>query len=93
MVQAIQTGGINQLELLRARNAFQNAVRKSVEIETPETINPVEEKEHIPMPQGVDNTMVESLKNELIGINDSITEDDIKYGLAFGRSILVDCSA
>ena len=93
MVQAIQAGGINQLELLRARNAFQNAVRKTVEVDTQETIQPVEQKEHIPMPQGVNNTMVESLKNELIGINESITEDDIKYGLAFGRSILVDCSA
>lgn len=93
MVQAIQAGGINQLELLRARNAFQNAVRKTVEVDTQETIQPVEQKEHIPMPQGVNNTMVENLKNELIGINESITEDDIKYGLAFGRSILVDCSA
>ncbi len=93
MVQAIQAGGINQLELLRARNAFQNAVKKSVEVDTQETIQPTEEKEHIPMPDGVNNTMVENLKNELIGINESITEDDIKYGLAFGRSILVDCSA
>ncbi len=93
MVQAIQAGGINQLELLRARNAFQNAVRKSVEIDTQETSQPVEEKQNIPMPQGVNNTMVENLKNELITINDTITEDDIKYGLAFGRSILVDCSA
>ena len=93
MVQAIQAGGINQLELLRARNAFQNAVKKPVEIDSQETLQPVQEKEHIIMPQGVDNTMVENLKNELIGINESITEDDIKYGLTFGRSILVDCSA
>ena len=93
MVQAIQAGGINQLELLRARNAFQNSVRKPAEIDTQESLQPVQEKEHIPMPQGVNNTMVENLKSELISINESITEDDIKYGLAFGRSVLVDCSA
>ena len=93
MIDAIQAGGINQLELLRARNAFQNTVRKPAEADIQETIQPVEEKEHIPMPQGVNNTMVENLKNELISINESITEDDIKYGLAFGRSVLVDFSA
>jgi len=95
MISSINSN-ISSLQLLRAQNAFAQA-RKAPEIKE---LSPVEEfKEDTSLPKAgttletLQNKIVDEIRDDLTNINQDITDEDIKYGLTFGRSVFVDCSA
>ena len=97
MVSSINSN-ISSLQLLRAQNAFSQIKTTK---ETDEKILPVIEEKTEDRTTVQSGTTVERLQDKIVNeirddltqINSNITDEDIKYGLTFGRSILVDCSA
>ena len=97
MVSSINSN-ISSLQLLRAQNAFNQA--KSIN-ETSEEISPIIEERTEDRTTVQSGTTVERLQDKIVNeirddltkINSNITDEDIKYGLTFGRSILIDYSA
>lgn len=98
MVNAISSN-ISSLQLLRAQNAFskvQTASKQEVEVVEPQ-IEQLAEETSLPKAgttaERLQNEIIDSIRDDLTGINEYVTDEDIRYGLTFGRSILVDCSA
>ncbi len=97
MVNSISSN-ISSIQLLRAQNAFsqakvqpkaQNNIEQIIE-ELPEEQITVSSATTL---EKLQDKIVDEIKNDLTKINEDITDEDIKYGLTFGRSVLVDCSA
>lgn len=91
MLGSVNTSNVSAIQLLNAANAFKNN-RVSVPIE--------EVSNNIPQfSDGIeinDNSILKSqnideIKKyaQMAGEND-LTEDDIKYGLSYGRSVIVE---
>jgi len=106
MVSGISSN-VNSLQLLRAANAFKtvNKVNKPAQQDEFTEINDVVEiassdkdfslqTSSTNKLQMVDEQKLEEIKNIANMIqNTNLTDEDIKYGLTFGRSVLVDFSA
>jgi len=98
MVNAISSN-ISSLQLLRAQNAF-SKVQTSAKTEV-ETFEPEVEQfaQETSTPKAgttaerLQNEIIDTIRDDLTSINEYVTDEDIRYGLTFGRSILVDCSA
>lgn len=89
MVNAVGTSNINSVQMFSAMNAFKDLSAKP-EAKAPE------------IPDGVDiddNTLLKNQDvNEIkmfakIAGEENVSEDDIMYGLAYGRSVIADYSA
>ncbi len=97
MVNAINSN-ISSLQLLRAQNAFSQQAKKPSEnaVEFEPQIEVEEQKSTIlsstPL-EKLQDKIVDEIRDDLTSINNDITDEDIKYGLTFGRSVLVDYSA
>ncbi len=96
MIEAINSN-ISSLQLLRAQNAFNQA--KKAPDEKPEVQEQQKTKEEIssiksstPL-EKLQDKIIDEIRGDLTVINEDITDEDIRYGLTFGRSVLVDCSA
>jgi len=97
MVNAISSN-ISSLQLLRAQNAFNQAkIEPKQQEEIPEITEEISEESSLPKAgttvEKLQNEIIDTIRNDLTGINEDITDEDIRYGLTFGRSVLVDCSA
>lgn len=96
MINSVNSN-ISSLQLLRAQNAFNQARKapeKSEALQEPEelkeeisSINPTSTVEKL------QTKIINEIRDDLTNINNEITDEDIRYGLTFGRSVLVDCSA
>ena len=96
MIEAINSN-ISSLQLLRAQNAFNQAKKAPDEkIEVQEQQEAKEEissiKSSTPL-EKLQDKIIDEIRGDLTVINEDITDEDIRYGLTFGRSVLVDCSA
>ena len=98
MVNSISSN-ISQIQLLRAQNAFNqaNIQPKPIQEEISQNI-PDNDEEITKITSGttverLQDKIVDEIRDDLSKINEDITDEDIKYGLTFGRSVLVDCSA
>ena len=96
MIDSISSN-ISSLQLLRAQNAF-NQTKKAPEVK-PEVQEQQETKEEIssiksstPL-EKLQDKIIDEIRGDLTHINEEITDEDIRYGLTFGRSVLIDCSA
>ena len=89
-IQSVQNNqGVNLLQYLNAKNAFQN-------INTEKKNN----DDDINLNKKVENTFddknmvskinTQEVKNYATQINETLTDDDIKYGLVYGRSVIAD---
>lgn len=89
-IQSIQNNqGVNLLQYLNAKNAFQN-------INTEKKNN----DDDINLNKKVENTFddknmvskinTQEVKNYATQMNETLTDDDIKYGLVYGRSVIAD---
>ena len=88
---------ISSLQMLRAQNAFSQAKKAPEKQEVVPQVE--EEKESIssiksstPL-ERLQDKIIDEIRGDLTSINDEITDEDIRYGLTFGRSVLIDCSA
>ena len=96
MINAVNSN-ISSLQLLRAQNAFSQAKKapEKAEIvpmqeeikEEISSINPTSTVEKL------QSQIIDEIRGDLTSINNEITDEDIRYGLTFGRSVLIDCSA
>ena len=88
--QSIQNNqGVNLLQYLNAKNAFQD-------INTEKKNN----DDDINLNKKVENTFddknmvskinTQEVKNYATQMNETLTDDDIKYGLVYGRSVIAD---
>ena len=89
-IQSIQNNqGVNLLQYLNAKNVFQD-------INTEKKNN----DEDINLNKKVENTFddknmvskinTQEVKNYASQMNETLTDDDIKYGLVYGRSVIAD---
>ena len=89
-IQSVQNNqGVNLLQYLNAKNAFKN-------INTEKKNN----DEDINLNKKVENTFddknmvskinTQEVKNYATQMNETLTDDDIKYGLVYGRSVIAD---
>ncbi|MCI5823471.1 MAG: hypothetical protein MRZ90_00885 [Candidatus Gastranaerophilales bacterium] len=89
-IQSIQNNqGVNLLQYLNAKNAFQD-------INTEKKNN----DDDINLNKKVENTFddknmvskinTQEVKNYATQMNETLTDDDIKYGLVYGRSVIAD---
>lgn len=98
MVNAISSN-ISSLQLLRAQNAFSKVQTSAKpEVETFETeVEQFAQETSTPKvgttAERLQNEIIDTIRDDLTSINEYVTDEDIRYGLTFGRSILVDCSA
>lgn len=88
---------INSIQLLRAQNAFKQAQKVSTE-KNSEKIKDTQQEEISSIKSSttlekLQDKIIEELRGDLSNINEDITDEDIRYGLTFGRSVLIDCSA
>lgn len=104
MVSGIENTNISSLQYLKATQAFKAAGRKNNEVQEPQiqdiedrvsissaninTTGKVQDKFSLLKPEKMNE-----LKNIANSIQSEISDDDIKYGLMYGRSILVNYSA
>ncbi len=90
-IQSIQNNqGVNLLQYLNAKNAFQD-------INTEKKNN---DDDDINLNKKVENTFddknmvskinTQEVKNYATQMNETLTDDDIKYGLVYGRSVIAD---
>ena len=96
MISGINSN-ISSLQMLRAQNAFAQAKKAPEKQEVVPQVE--EEKESIssiksstPL-ERLQDKIIDEIRGDLTSINDEITDEDIRYGLTFGRSVLIDCSA
>lgn len=91
-IQSVQNNqGVNLLQYLNAKNAFQN-------INTEKKNN--DDDDDINLNKKVENTFddknmvskinTQEVKNYATQMNETLTDDDIKYGLVYGRSVIAD---
>ena len=89
-IQSIQNNqGVNLLQYLNAKNVFQD-------INTEKKNN----DDDINLNKKVENTFddknmvskinTQEVKNYATQMNETLTDDDIKYGLVYGRSVIAD---
>jgi len=90
---------ISSLQLLRATNAFNQAKVSPKKEEIPQLPITTEEKEEVSSinpvttAEKMQNKIIDAIRDDLTSINEDITDEDIRYGLTFGRSVLIDYSA
>lgn len=88
-IQSVQNNqGVNLLQYISAKNAFQN-------INTEKKNN-----DDINLNKKVENTFddknmvskinTQEVKSYASQMNETLTDDDIKYGLVYGRSVIAD---
>ena len=97
MVNSINSN-ISSLQLLRAQNAFNQVktIHDNAEEISPAIEEKIEDRSMVKSDTTVErlqDKIVDEIRDDLTKINSDITDEDIKYGLTFGRSILIDYSA
>ena len=91
MVGNIGSSKVSAIQLLNASNAFKNTIVQTPieqqQIKEPQTSNGTDiNDDSILKSQNVDEIKKFA---QMAGAND-LTEDDIKYGLSYGRSVIVE---
>jgi len=87
MVNSIQSSNINPVQILNAVNAFKNSEQINNESNIIEPSNGVETN---------DNSLMESQDVDEIKLfakiagEDNLSNEDIKYGVTYGRSVIAD---
>ncbi len=79
--------GVNILQYLNAKNAFDN-INKNKQNDNVNQTNEIENTFD-------DNNLVSKINKEEVKsyatlMNENITDDDIKYGMVYGRSVIAD---
>lgn len=86
MVSSIGTSNINSIQMFSAMNAF-----KTAQVQPQETVQEISE--------GIDINETSILKNQNLDEikqfaksagEENISDDDIKYGITYGRSVIAD---
>ena len=96
MIESVSSN-ISSLQLLRAQNAFNQVKTSQPQEETTPIVE--EQQEEISTPKAgttvekLQNEIIDTIRDDLTSINNEITDEDIRYGLTFGRSVLIDYSA
>lgn len=89
MVSQIGTAGVSQIQMLNALNAFKaDTIQKpSSELmpEVPEGINLIDNNDIL---KNLDLAEVKQFAKT--AGEENLSEDDIKYGLTYGRSVIAD---
>lgn len=103
MVDGISLNGISSLQLLRASNAFKASKIKNnneedidQQLDVPQQAEEVSLKSDFVTESKFNNFNPDSMseiKNLAQKMDEDLTEDDIKYGMMYGRSVLVDYTA
>lgn len=94
MIGSVNSSNISAIQLLNATNAFKNT-KASLPIETTQNKEPqVSDGIDINDDSILKSQNIDEIKKyaEMAGEND-LTEDDIKYGLSYGRSVIVEYMA
>ena len=96
MINAVNSN-ISSLQLLRAQNAFNQAKKAPEKADTAPQQEEIKEEISSINPtstvEKLQTQIIDEIRGDLTSINNEITDEDIRYGLTFGRSVLVDCSA
>ena len=81
------TSNVSLIQLFNASNAFKNTSAATTQIKEPFTTDGIEINDN----SILKSQNVEEIKKfaELAGEN-NLTEEDIKYGLSYGRSVIVE---
>jgi hypothetical protein len=99
MVSGINSNSISSLQLLRAANAFKstqaktNNIEEPVEEKTPEEISLKSDFVTEGKLSGLNSQKMTEIKDFAKKMDGNLTDDDIKYGFMYGRSVLVDYTA
>ena len=90
-IQSVQNSeGINLLQYISAKNAFQN-INLEKKNDKIDDINQKKEVENTFDDKNlVANINTQEVKNYASQMNENLTDDDIKYGLVYGRSVISD---
>ena len=90
-IQSVQNSeGINLLQYISAKNAFQN-INLEKKNDKIDDINQKKEVENTFDDKNlVANINTQEVKNYASQMNENLTDDDIKYGLVYGRSVIAD---
>ena len=89
-IQSVQNNqGVNLLNYISAKNAFQNINTNKKDYnseinQNKEVQNTFDDKNM------VSKINTQEVKNYASQMNENLTDDDIKYGLVYGRSVIAD---
>ncbi len=89
MLGAVGTTNVNPIKLFNAVNAFKTVTNlsKAQEIQMPETSSGI----NINDKSILDNQNLDEIKNfAQIAGEENLTNEDIQYGLTYGRSVIAD---
>jgi hypothetical protein len=99
MVDGINLNGVSSIQLLRASNAFKSTKTASNDDEIQQL---KEQPEEISLKsdfitegkfRNFNEESMSEIKNLAQKMDEDLNEDDIKYGMMYGRSVLVDYTA
>ncbi len=91
MIGAVETGNISALRLFNATNAFGKSNPQKPEMQAQQISDVSTDVIENSILKNVD---VEEIKQFASSVGENnLSDEDIKYGLRFGRSVLVDYSA
>ena len=89
-IQSVQNNqGVNLLQYLNAKNAFQNINTEKKNNDDDITLNKKVENTFDDKNM-VSKINTQEVKNYATQMNETLTDDDIKYGLVYGRSVIAD---
>lgn len=90
-IQSVQNSdGINLLQYISAKNAFQNINLDKKNDNIDETNHKKEVESTFDDKNMVAKINTQEVKNYAFQMNENLTDDDIKYGLVYGRSVIAD---
>lgn len=89
MVSSIGTSNINSVQMFSAMNAFKAAEAKPQDAVAPEVSDGVQVNDN----NLLQNQNVEEIRQfAKVAGEENLSEEDIKYGIAYGRSVIADYS-
>lgn len=89
MVQSIGTSNINPIKMFNAVNAFKSIQEQPQEQMMPEISEGLDVSDNILSSQNLD----EIKQFAKVAGEANISDEDIKYGITYGRSVIADYSA
>lgn len=89
-IQSVQNNqGVNLLNYISAKNAFQN-INTNTKGDNTEINQNKEVQNTFDDKNMVSKINTQEVKNYASQMNENLTDDDIKYGLVYGRSVIAD---
>ena len=89
-IQSVQNNqGVNLLQSISAKNAFQN-INTNKKGDNTEINQNKEVQNTFDDKNMVSKINTQEVKNYASQMNENLTDDDIKYGLVYGRSVIAD---